>query len=234
MSLGEDLQKEVAQIYADGWDERDGERVPEAEDLGLGNEGINLDAAVMYADLADSTGLVTNYKYWFAAEVIKAFLHCAAKIIRDCGGTITAYDGDRVMAVWIGDNKCTATAEAALKLSWAISNIVEAKAKARYDKLPSDFAVKYAVGIDTGKLFIARTGVRGANDLVWIGRAANISAKMSGIRDGSIRTFITSDVYSRLADGSKLDGDGNDMWRQFWWEAGKLTLYRTTYWWSLE
>jgi len=34
--------------------------------------------------------------------IYKTFLHCAAKIIRSHKGVITAYDGDRIIAVYIG------------------------------------------------------------------------------------------------------------------------------------
>ncbi len=43
----------------------------------------------------------------YSAEVYKTFLHCAAKIVRSHDGTITAYDGDRIMAVYIGGSKNT-------------------------------------------------------------------------------------------------------------------------------
>ena len=44
---------------------------------------------------------------------------------------------------------------------------------------------KQSVGIDTSELFVARTGIRRANDLVWVGRAANHAAKLSA-RSGSV------------------------------------------------
>jgi len=39
-----------------------------------------------------------------AAEIYKTYLHCAAKIIRSEGGSITSYDGDRIMGIFIGDD----------------------------------------------------------------------------------------------------------------------------------
>ena len=33
------------------------------------------------------------------------FLYCAARIIRDNGGEVVAYDGDRVMGVFLGDQQ---------------------------------------------------------------------------------------------------------------------------------
>ena len=49
--------------------------------------------------MADSTSLVAGKTKQFAAEIYKTFLHCAAKVVRAEGGTVTAYDGDRIMAV---------------------------------------------------------------------------------------------------------------------------------------
>jgi hypothetical protein len=52
---------------------------------------VELDAAVLYADLAESTGMVQKYVPLFSAEIYKTFLYAAAKVIRFEGGTITAY-----------------------------------------------------------------------------------------------------------------------------------------------
>jgi class 3 adenylate cyclase len=103
VSFKEELEKQVSAIYRARWDERDGNVVPDDDSLTLGNDGVKLKATVLYADLADSTTLVAGHAQFFAAEMYKTFLHCAAKVIRSEEGVITAYDGDRVMAVYIGD-----------------------------------------------------------------------------------------------------------------------------------
>lgn len=59
-----------------------------------------------------------------AAEVYKTYLRCASQIIRDEGGTITAYDGDRVMAVFAGENKDTTAVRTALKINHAVQLIL--------------------------------------------------------------------------------------------------------------
>jgi class 3 adenylate cyclase len=99
MGLADDLTSEVEKIFKARWEVRDGQVVPESEDLTLSNTGVKLDATVLYADLDGSTNLVDQYLPGFAAEIYKTYLHCAAKIIKSEGGVITAYDGDRVMAV---------------------------------------------------------------------------------------------------------------------------------------
>src|SRR5436305_868835 len=80
-------------------------------------EAVELDATVLYADLADSTGLVQGYKDWFAAEVYKTYLMAASELIKNNDGTITAFDGDRVMGVFIGGSKNSSAARCALQIN---------------------------------------------------------------------------------------------------------------------
>src|SRR5260370_8886549 len=136
MGLKADLESQVAKIFADQWEHTAGQKVPETTDLKLdSNDARVLDATVLYADIASSTDLVDAYKAHFAAEVYKAYLRCAAKVIQNRGGTITAYGGDRVMAVYLGDAKCSSAGPAALDFHWAVRSIINCKLKAQYQKL---------------------------------------------------------------------------------------------------
>lgn len=230
MGLKDDLEAEVATIFCSSWTERDGETVPEAEDLKLGNDAVKLNATVLYADLADSTALVDGYKKTFAAEIYKTFLHCAAKIIRDEGGTSTAYDGDRIMAVFIGNPKNTPAVRAAMKINWAMQEIVWPALKKQYPN--TTYVPKHVVGIDTSDLFIARTGVRGANDLVWVGRAANYAAKLATLPESSA-TYITSGVYNSMSDEVKKS-NGKDMWKALTWTGfNNSTIYGSSWRWKV-
>jgi class 3 adenylate cyclase len=121
MSLADDLKAQVLDILKTKWASRDGLVVPESDSVKLGNDAVKLNAAVLYADLAESTSLVDKFPRWFAAEVYKAFLHCASKIIKARDGVITAFDGDRVMAVFIGDYKHTNAAICGIQIKYAVS-----------------------------------------------------------------------------------------------------------------
>jgi len=108
MGLKADLEKQVTSTFSSKWSERDGQVVPDDKSVTLGNDAVNLTATVLYADLADSTKMVDTKTKTYSAEVYKTFLHCAARLIESEGGTITAYDGDRVMAVYLGKSKTRA------------------------------------------------------------------------------------------------------------------------------
>jgi class 3 adenylate cyclase len=230
MGLKSDLEKEVSSILCSSWTERDGTVVPSDENLKLGNDAVKVKATVLYADMADSTSLVDKNGPRFAAAIYKAFLHCAAKIIRKEGGEITAYDGDRIMAVFIGDSKNTSAVRSALKIKGATENIINPIKTRQYPN--HTYKLEQSVGIDSSELFVARTGVRGANDLVWVGRAANHAAKLSAL-PGSY-TYITADVYNSLASEVKLS-DGVDMWTAVVWaNFDKRTIYRSGYRWNFD
>jgi len=83
MALLDDLKKEVTQIFGEQWQVRNGQGVPDPEDLKLSNDAIRLErATILYADLKGSTKLVNAQPWQFSAEIYKTFLHCAAKVIR--------------------------------------------------------------------------------------------------------------------------------------------------------
>ena len=231
MALADELIAEVKSIFHEQWTSRDGEVVPESEDLKLGNEAVKLDGTVLYADLSASTALVGGYKPHFAAEVYKAYLHCAAKIIRSEGGIITAYDGDRVMAVYIGSNKNTSAVRTGLKVNWAVKNLVNPALKEQYPT--TTYEVKQTIGIDTSSLFVARTGIRGSNDLVWAGRSANYAAKLTALSP-DYPTRVTTDVYNMLHESAKTSS-GRSMWEAATWtDMGNITIYRSTWWWRVD
>lgn len=232
MALRDELAEAVDKIFRATWDVRDGRDVPESEDLALGNEAVRLEeAVVLYADMAGSTSLVKGHKWEFASEIYKAFLHCAARIISSEGGEITAYDGDRIMAIYIGDAKNTSAARSALKINFCREKIINPLIVKRYPSV--QFRLKHVVGIDRSELHATRTGVRGANDLVWVGRAANYAAKLSDLSD-DYQSRITKDVFDRLHDSLKFT-DGKAMWEAATWTAmNNLQIYRSTWWWPVE
>lgn len=175
--------------------------------------------------------MVKGYEDWFAAEVYKSYLYCAAKIIRASGGIVTAYDGDRVMGVFIGDSKNTNAAKCGLQINWATQKIVSTKLTSKYPE--SSFTLQQRVGIDTSKLSVARTGIRGNNDLVWVGNAANNAAKLAALPP-QFPTYITAGVYNSLNKSSRLGGDPQrNMWNDLGTDIMGYRIYGSTFRWTI-
>lgn len=228
MATSAELRTVVADIFRYQWSATDGRVIPVPGDLGLGNVARSFDAAaVLYADLDGSTSLVDSYQWQFAAEIYKAYLRCAARIINDEGGNITAYDGDRVMAIFLGQSKNTQAVRAAMKIAYAVDNVINPALKAQYPS--TDYVVRHSIGIDVSAIHAASIGVRGDNDLVWVGRAANHAAKLAGKGDSPI--WITKEVHDVIHDDVKKDSKtGSSCWyRNTWAEMGNRNIYGTHY-----
>lgn len=235
MPLKADIAAEVASIFGAKWSEREGRVVPTPADVTLGsNDAVTFDAVtVLYADLAESTAMVDTKIPKFSAEVYKAFLATAGRVIQEFGGTITAYDGDRIMAVYLGEYKNTNAAKSALKLNYAVKHLVTPALRKHW--AAPDFEVTHVVGIDTSKMFVARTGVRGRSDLVWVGRAANYAAKLCNIREAGYSTYITKAVFDLLSNEAKYKANSQElMWESRTWTAmNKSPVYRSNWSWEV-
>lgn len=231
MSLKDDLTNEVKGVFSTNWDVTKGRVVPNPSDVGLGNKAVYLEqAVVLYADLDGSTNMVDSKKWEYSAQVYKSFLHCAAKVIRSEGGDITAYDGDRIMAIFINDGKADRAVRAALKIHWCLIELVN---KIKLEKWnASDHVIKNIVGIDVSDLRAVRTGVRGDNDLVWVGRAANYAAKLTSLSGSP--TWITKEVHDLLSRSTLYGKNDAAMWQaKTWTSMNNHSIFCSDFWWSV-
>ena len=207
MALSDDLLNEVQTIISTPWDKRDGRKIPETEDVALAGGAVEIDATFLYADLADSSKMAKELDRRIAAKIIKSFLYCASKLIIARGGKVVSFDGDRVRGVFYGDSKNSSAAKCALQTKWAVDQIRE-KFEANYESVRNaSFQIRHGVGVDTGTVLAVRGGVRGTNDLIWIGRAPNLAAKMSDVREHPYSSFITAAVFNMLNDETKYGGE---------------------------
>jgi adenylate cyclase len=181
---------------------------------------IELDAVLLYADLADSTEMALKSQP-IAAEVYKTYLRGVTRIIRHHGGEVRSFDGDRVMGVFIGDSMDTQAATCGLQVNWFFRKVLSTRFKQFYTGVVDQWNFDQTVGIDHSSVHVARAGLRNDNDLIWVGRAPNIAARLSAIRHGNYSTLITEDVYKALAWTAKYSRNGfENMWTEFPWPAG--------------
>lgn len=231
MGLKEDLKKEVVDILSSQWTTRDGQVIPAPEDLALGNDAVALDATVLYADISGSTSMVDAQTATRAAEFYKCYMICAARIIKNAGGSVTAYDGDRIMGVFIGDLKNTTAAKTALKLNYAIWHMVNPAIRDQYgDKA---YRLRHVIGIDSSRILASRIGVRNDNDIEWVGPAANYAAKLSSLSEPDW-VYITARVFDLLHESGKVGGNPTrSMWEERSWIAmNNMRVYRSNWYWE--
>jgi len=233
MALKADLQSKVTEILTVEWNIRDGTVVPKTDDVNLKNGAVRLEAAYLYADLADSTTLARDFDKRTAARVVRAYLHVMSKLIREHGGEIRSFDGDRVMGIFVGNSKRSNAANCCVKMNWAFLNIIRPTVEAKRPALKEGgYTLEHCAGVDMGQVLVVRAGVRGSNDLISIGGAPNIAAVLSDIRNAPYRSYITKAVYDRLNNHAKYAEDGRNMWqaRTITIKNRATSIYRSNFW----
>lgn len=145
-----------------------------------------------------------------------------------------SFDGDRVMGIFVGPRKNSDAAECALRINWGFRALIRPRFEGAYLELRNGtFCLAHCTGIDTSEVLAVRTGIRKNNDLVWIGRAPNVAAKLSALRVDSEYSFISDAVYRRLNRRAKLGGDGREMWKRYSWSSGPINeIYGSDWQWS--
>lgn len=212
------------------WEVKNARTVPKARSLALSkNQAARFRGTVLYADLADSTGMVDARDPHFAASVYKAYLHCAGRIVRAQSGVITAYAGDRIMAVFGGPRQCTRAVKAALQLNYARHEILSPALREQFPG--EEYELNHTIGVDTSMLFATLAGVHGARDIVWVGRAANYAAKLSARRSPP-PVWITKQVYSELHPSLRVH-NGRHIWKENAWDRPHVPVFTSRWIWPL-
>lgn len=230
MTFKEDLVTKVRELAHEAWgDIPSGYAVPTPDDLTFSNTGRRLNACILYADICGSTAMVNDLTDTLAAEYYKAYLHCAAKIIKRNDGEITAYDGDRVMAVFLGDSKEDDAVGAALELNYAVDQIINPEFFGFY--LAAHRRLRHTVGIDASTVLVSKTGVRVESDLVWVGPAANYAAKLNSFDglDSDYQIRVTHEVFVALSDTCLLGTSGEQIWQGPYTNFQPRRHYRTNF-----
>lgn len=179
--------------------------------------------------------MATSLKKEATAKIIRAYISTAARILRNYGGEIRSFDGDRVMAIFMGGDKETKAVRSALAINWAVFEVLRPKIKANWSDGEKFFAINHGIGIDTGEALIVRGGVRDNSDLISIGEAPNKAAKLSEIRD-SYQVTITPAVFEAMTSDVAYMEDGSSLWRKTHMrnDSGvQETLFRSAAWWGV-
>lgn len=241
MASKDDLIKQTDDFFTGSYSVTAGRTIPDVGDIPFGKHGREMELAMLFIDIRESTKIVDSVRRVTAAKMYKAFLNGVARIARNNGGELRSFNGDGVLVAFSGDTKRTAAAKAALQMAWFAKKVLKPKLDAAFDanKTLRDqrFEFRYGIGIDVGKVIIVRGGIRGENnnDLVWVGNATNYAVKLSSLADEDNHIYISEEVYKNMDDSSKEGGDPKrNMWeRRLWTSMDDMPVYRSNWIWSL-
>lgn len=215
--------------------------VPEPSDIPLGNRAAMITATSLFVDLRQSSDITNAFRRQTAAKMLKSYFEGCVRIVTTNGGVVRSFNGDGMLALFVGDRRADNAVKAAMQMKWFVQMILwpkfngyfAANQTARGARL--DFS--FGAGIDDGDIYAVRVGIRGTNDVAWVGRCTNTAAKLSNVLHRPHNIAVTRLVYGQLAASRKLSS-GKPMWTadEQWGEFGGVKrAYRTTsYRWSID
>lgn len=234
MSIDDEIKSDVTKIRDADWNKRTGTNVPGPEDITLSNGAVEIDATYLYTDMAHSSRMAKSLDRRVTAKILKSYLAVSSRLVRHFGGRVMSFDGDRVMGAFMGDAKNTSAVRCSFAIAYAVTQLIRPKFESKYDTVKNaTFSIQHATGIDQGTVFLVRGGVYGSNELISIGRAPNLAAKLSDIREGGHTTFVTKSVYDKAHKSTKerLDGSTGFWEARTWKYCGEpISIYRSSYW----
>jgi adenylate cyclase len=157
-------------------------------------------ATYLYVDMADSTKLLSVATFEQVAAILRIYLEVTVRIVRENKGHVRSFDGDRVMGVFSGPGRHDRAVKSSLQIYYAVINIVRPAMNAWYPGIKAaGWDLSFASGIAESTTTMIRVGIRDNSDLVSIGLAANLAAKLSELRQGLYVTFIEKAILNVLS-----------------------------------
>lgn len=237
-TFSDQLSSGISDFYGGDYSITKGQVVPEVRDIQFGKVGRQMDLAMLFVDLRNSTRIVAAIRRISAARMYKSFLWGVTKIARANGGDVRSFNGDGVLIVFGNGTdveNCTNATRTSLNISWYINEVLRPKIdgyiKDKEDL--KDIKFNYGIGIDFGTVLIVRGGMKGTNnnDLVWVGNATNRAVKLSDLAYGIFTKRITKTVYNKCLDTVKLSGD-TKMWELVSNDKFGEDFYRSSWQWT--
>lgn len=229
----DNLINDTNEFFTGDYEVIEGRSIPEAKDLIFGRQGKQVELAMLFVDIKESTKIVDAFRLKTSARMYQAFLRGVTLISLKNNGEVRSFNGDGVLVTFYGDFKCNDAARTALQIMDFVNSILKPKIHSHFDrnKQADNLFFDCGIGIDMGSILVVRGGAKGDNnnDLVWVGNPTNFAVKLSAQTKKEIETsegrktikyniHITNTVYNRLKPELKTIKSGVfpvDIWQKY-------------------
>src|SRR5215217_1965702 len=101
--------------------------VPDPADIKLGKHAARLTATALFIDMRQSSNITNAFRLQTAAKMVKAYFDGAVRIIGHNSGRVRSFNGDGMLALFVGDQRFHNAVKAAMEVEWFAGNILRPK-----------------------------------------------------------------------------------------------------------
>jgi class 3 adenylate cyclase len=209
----DDLKKLVGDYMSGAYKTSTPRDVPAIQEIQRGKYAATFDATALFLDVRQSSDMTNAFRLQTAAKMLKSYFYGAVKIIHHHGGQVVSFNGDGMLALFTGKTRTGPAVRSAMEIKWFLENILQPKFDAYFNNnaRAAGLTFDFGAGIDDSSIFAVKVGIRGTNDITWVGRGANTAAKLANVAASPRRILITEEAYGRLSK-YKVSSDGRSMW----------------------
>lgn len=170
---------------------------PQALKLG----GETKEISVVFADIRGYTQLSENTSSQKVMSLLNEYLNIMVKEIWDEGGTLTAFQGDALMAIFNAPLAQTDHALRAVRAAWGMRRAI---LQYQRDRL-QEFPISYGIGVNTGAAVVGNLGSEGhIQNYTAIGDVVNVASRLqSNASDNNI--LVTHAAFARVRQYVKVN-----------------------------
>jgi adenylate cyclase len=192
------------------------------QDLRLG--GVRREATVLFADLRGFTAFAETLAPDRVIGVLNTYLESMSDAILDHGGTLVAYMGDGIMAVFGAPLEQADHADRALAAAREMAGERLARFNASLAEEGHDGAFTMGIGLNTGHVMSGNVGSSRRLEYTAIGDTTNTAARLEGMTKGTPHQVFFSESTrgclarepDDLAEVGELDVRGRTQQLRVW------------------
>jgi class 3 adenylate cyclase len=215
VARSDDLKKLVGDYMSGAYTTSTPRDLPAVAEVKSGKYAATFDATALFLDVRQSSDMTNAFRLQTAAKMLKSYFYGAVKIIHHHGGQVVSFNGDGMLALFTGKTRTGPAVRSAMEIKWFLENILQAKFTAYFNAnaKAAGLTFDFGAGIDDSSIFAVKVGIRGTNDITWVGRGPNTAAKLANLASAPKRILITEEAYGRLGE-YKVSSDGTPMWSE--------------------
>jgi adenylate cyclase len=170
-------------------------------DAGLRLGGVQRDGTVMFSDLRGFTSFAESLAPAEVIEVLNKYLSEMSDAILDHGGTLVAYMGDGIMAVFGAPIEQDDHSDRALAAAREMLDVRLPRFSAWLREKGLSEGFRMGIGLNSGRVMSGNVGSERRVEYTAIGDTTNTAARLEGMTKGTPhQLFVADSTRSRLKD----------------------------------
>lgn len=147
------------------------------------------DVVCVYFDLSSSTNILRDYGDEISVKIFDSYIKSATRIFKNFECSYLDIQGDGGFALFSGDKHIQRAMVSAITLKTLLSKSYSGNLNDLVKKIKSKINLSSRIGVHIGKILAKKSGIRGENEILWLGGLVSVASKICGLKRENAELF---------------------------------------------